>query len=119
MSLALLKKAEKKIERDQNREKQTKAKSAELLNKLGTVGGGAIAALYDHKKGSEDGAEPAKLFQPKDGPGGVNANLAVGAAGVIVSALFKFPGRGIVGSTAAGMAACGLYRTMMENFEKR
>lgn len=123
MSSALLKKAQhalqNKVLTDQNKKRAENLAKSEQINKLGTLGGGALAAIYDHKKGSADGAEPAKLFTDKEGNGGYNANLVVGVGATVACLVFKkIPARGFVGSVAAGMGAAGLYRQMMEGFEK-
>jgi hypothetical protein len=117
MSHALLKQAKNTILSDKNRKRAEKVAKSEQLAKIATVAGGALAALYDHNKGSEDGAEPAKLFA-KDGQGGFNANIVVGTVGVAASFFKQVPGRNFVGSLGAGMLAAGVYRHMMESYEK-
>lgn len=84
-----------------------------LFAGVGTLGGGAAAALVDTKLGKNN--QPHKLFAKADGTGGVPTNIV---AGLVIAApaiaIKKFPLKGAVAAAGLSIASAGLYRYIVD-----
>lgn len=85
-----------------------------LFAGVGTLGGGAAAALVDTKLGKN--GQPHKLFAKADGTGGVPTNIV---AGLVIAApaiaIKKFPLKGAVAAAGLSVASAGLYRYIVDH----
>lgn len=109
-----LSKAIKKEEARQKRAAITRVKDrafeGELIAKGSSAAGIVLGAVHDKLRGTD--TEVAKF-------GPVPANLAVGAAGVLVGLLIPQSAgaaRNIIGGAGAGLAFSGLYRLTYDNW---